>query len=160
MKSFARILIVLTVLCFPLGVLAQKPQASTGAGAPQQQVSAPTPQAGHVFRPSSDTAPPGYAHTTFVLLSLDGKTPARFSTPQAIRTEGPAGTEPAIALTEIAETPQSMGCIYVSSPLSTGCIPNYNSGSGGPSSAGYGAIALVDAGDDPTAASDIAAFDS
>jgi len=159
MKSFARILIVLTVLCFPLGVLAQQPQASTGKGAPQV-VSAPSHQAGYVIRPSSDTAPPGYAHTTYVLGSLDGKTPARFSTPQAIVTPGPAGAEPDITLFEEPETPQSMGCIYVSSPVSTGCIPNYSSGSGGPSSLGYGAIALVDAYDNPTAAADLAEFDS
>jgi len=48
----------------------------------------------------------------------------------------------------------------VGSPVSTGCVPNYNAGSGGPSSLGYGAIALVDAGDDPSAATDLAAFDS
>jgi subtilase family serine protease len=48
----------------------------------------------------------------------------------------------------------------VKSPSSSGCIPNYTSGSGGPTAAGYGAIALVDAFDNPDASSDLAAFDS
>jgi subtilase family serine protease len=59
-----------------------------------------------------------------------------------------------------AETPASMGCIYVGSPLTDGCIPNYSAGSGGPSDAGYGAIAIVDAFDNPTAATDLATFDA
>jgi subtilase family serine protease len=61
---------------------------------------------------------------------------------------------------EEAETPQSLGCLYIGNPASAGCIPNYNLGSGGPSAAGYGAIALVDAFDNPSAASDLTAFDS
>jgi subtilase family serine protease len=50
-----------------------------------------------------------------------------------------------------------MGCLYVGSPKNTGCVPKYT---GGPSKAGYGAIVIVDAYDNPNASSDLAVFDS
>jgi kumamolisin len=103
---------------------------------------------------SSKEQPAGHVHTTYVLHSLDGKRPTVLKTPMSLSAIMPAGT------TEEAETPQSLGCLYVSSPNTAGCIPNYASGSGGPSAAGYGAIALVDAYDNPDAATDLAAFDS
>ena len=43
------------------------------------------------------------------------------------------------------------------SPVGTPCTPSFNA-KGGPSAKGYGAIALVDAYDNPNAASDLAAF--
>jgi len=52
-----------------------------------------------------------------------------------------------------------MGCVYAASPNYAGCIPSFND-IGGPSAAGYGAIAIVDAFENPNAASDLATFDS
>jgi kumamolisin len=103
---------------------------------------------------SSKEQPAGRVHTTYVLHSVDGNKPSGSKAPAALTSIAPAGT------IEEAETPQSLGCIYVGSPSSSGCIPNYNPSSGGPSAAGYGAIALVDAFDNPNAATDLQAFDS
>jgi subtilase family serine protease len=64
------------------------------------------------------------------------------------------------------ETPHSLGCVYKIPNLSgssTYCYPGTfaaAAGSGGPSKGGWGAIALVDAYDNPDAASNLAAFDS
>jgi kumamolisin len=57
-----------------------------------------------------------------------------------------------------AETPASMACVYGVGPTFAGCQPstaNKNHATGG-----WGAIALVDAYDDPHAAADLATFDS
>jgi len=149
-----RIAVAVSVLSVALGALAQEtPRSATGQAVPLQ-TSTPTPQSGYIFRPESSKAQPGRVHTTYVLRSNDGNKPVGLQTPGPLSTVGPLST------TEEAETPQSLGCVYVGSPSSGGCIPNYNSGSGGPSAAGYGAIALVDAYDNPDASSDLAAFDS
>lgn len=135
-----------------LGALGQE------TGGTKQPMAMPTseatPQAGHVYIPESNREIPGRVHTTYVLRSTDGGKPMGLKSPMALSTVGP------LATTEEAETPQSLGCLYVKSPNSSGCIPNYNSGSGGPTNLGYGAIVLVDAYDNPDAASDLAAFDS
>jgi hypothetical protein len=140
-------------------------QGSSGTGtASGQQTTAPTLQAGYVVRPESDKAQPGYAHTNYVLRSLDGINPLVLRAPEAVEVPGPViditeeGVIVPLTTTEEEETPQSMGCLYVGSPSSAGCVPTY--GTGGPSSAGYGAIALVDAFDNPDASSDLATFDS
>jgi subtilase family serine protease len=57
-----------------------------------------------------------------------------------------------------AETPASMGCVYQVGPIYAGCKPS-TGGTNHPSG-GWGAVALVDAYDDPHAASDLAYFDS
>jgi len=151
MKSM---LVAVSAFSFALGALAQ--DASRGVtGQPMPlETSAATPQAGNIYRPESSRLQPGAVHTTYVLRSTDGNKPKGLQTPMALSTIGP------LATTEEAETPQSLGCIYVGNPSSAGCIPNYSAGSGGPSSAGYGAIALVDAFDNPNASSDLSAFDS
>jgi subtilase family serine protease len=87
-----------------------------------------------------------------VLHSVDGMKPTVMSTPGAMQTAGP------LALTQLLETPNSMGCIYVKSPNSSGCVPF--AVAGGPSAAGYGAIAIVDAFDNPNAASDVTTFNA
>jgi kumamolisin len=56
------------------------------------------------------------------------------------------------------ENPASMGCVYGVGPAYAGCKPS-TGGSNHPTG-GWGAIALVDAYDDPTAASDLAHFSS
>jgi subtilase family serine protease len=57
-----------------------------------------------------------------------------------------------------AETPASMGCVYKVGPSYSGCKPS-TGGSKHPTG-GWGAIALVDAYDNPKAASDLAHFSS
>jgi subtilase family serine protease len=55
-----------------------------------------------------------------------------------------------------AETPASMGCVYKVGPIYTGCNPA-TGGTNHPTG-GWGAVALVDAYDNPHAASDLAFF--
>jgi subtilase family serine protease len=55
------------------------------------------------------------------------------------------------------ETPASLGCVYQVGPTYAGCVPNFNTPLSHPAG-GWGAIALVDAYDNPNAASDIRAF--
>ena len=55
-----------------------------------------------------------------------------------------------------AETPASMACVYKVGKAYAGCVPTNNSAYN--ATGGWGAIALVDAYDDPTAASDLAYF--
>jgi subtilase family serine protease len=169
MKCSTRIVVVMTAmtaLFVARDALAQ--QASTGSGT-GPQISARSQQAGFAYVPPSSQPRPGlFAHTNYVLRTVTGGKPAGVLAPSAdafggkLSTLAPPsdGAGPNITLTQMAETPASMGCIYVQSPVHAGCVPNYASGSGGPSSAGYGAIAIVDAYHNPTAASDLATFDA
>lgn len=151
-----KIAVAVSTVLFALGAVAQN-AGSTGKASPARTSEA-TPQAGHIFVPESSKEQPGdagmRAHTLYVLHSTDGSKPKGLSIPTAQGVVGP------LATTMEAETPQSLGCLYVGSPVSAGCVPNYASGSGGPTAAGYGAIALVDAFDNPTAATDLANFDA
>ena len=152
MRSAMKVAVAVSVVCSTLGALAQS--GSTGRAVPVVVAGEATPQSGYVFVPeSSKEQPAGRVHTTYVLRSSDGNKPMGLKTPMSMNTTAPAAAE-------MAETPQSLGCLYVASPSSAGCIPNYSAGSGGPTAAGYGAIALVDAFDNPNAATDLAAFDS
>ena len=93
-------------------------------------------------------------HTNIVFRSFDGTSkPTHLSSPAEVANFGP------LAIDQVEETPQSLGCLYLSSPKSVGCIPNYGM-SHGPSAGGSYAIALVDAYDDPTAATDLKTFDA
>ena len=152
MRSFG---IAVSLLSIALGAMAQEtPRASTGQALPLP-TSERTPQSGYLYTPqSSKEQPAGRLHTTYVLRSLDGNQPVVLHAPMSLSSIAPSGT------IEEAETPQSLGCLYVGSPSSAGCIPNYNPSSGGPSAAGYGAIALVDAFDNPNASTDLQAFDT
>jgi kumamolisin len=154
MKTALKVALATSVVCSALGLMAQQEPGGTGRAVPLN-TSEPTAQAGAIFTPeSSKPQPDGRAHTTYVLRSLDGNKPVIVTTPMSLNAVGAAST------TEEAETPQSLGCLYVNSPSSAGCVPNYNTGSGGPTAAGYGAIALVDAYDNPDAATDLQAFDT
>jgi kumamolisin len=165
MKCTAKIAAAVAVLAF--GLAAQAQQTSTGTASKSsspQQMTVPTPQAGYFYVPeSSKQTPPGFYHTNYVIRTMDGKKPAGLSAPKdSGAVYGPViaaedGIGPLITTEEIAETPDSMGCLYVHSPSSSGCVPKYV---GGPSSGGYGAIALVDAYDNPDAATDLSTFDS
>ena len=136
MRSAMKAVVAVSVALSTLGAVGQ--EAGGTKGVAPEAASEATPQAGYVFVPESSKEQPGRVHTTYVLRSFDGKQPAGLTAPMSLGTVAPAGT------TEEAETPQSLGCLYVSSPVSAGCVPNYNSCSGGPSAAGYGAIALVE----------------
>lgn len=165
MKTLVKLMLLATAAGFVLVAQAQQEKGHTTATS-SSLTTKPSPQAGCFVVPSSSKVnSKNEAHTNYLLASLDCKTPLIVSTPAAFRVLGPTipspdGISPAITTFEEAETPQSMGCHYVSSPLSTGCIPNYNPSSGGPSAAGYGAIAIVDAYDNPDAATDLSTFDS
>jgi len=153
--------LVVAVCAFSLTLGASAQDTSRGGnGQPLAlETGEATPQAGFIFRPESSKPKPGGVHTTYVLRSVDGTKPLVVKAPAAMEPAVLSSISP-LATTELAETPQSLGCLYVASPNSAGCIPNYSSGSGGPIAAGYGAIALVDAYDNPNAASDLAAFNS
>lgn len=92
-------------------------------------------------------------HTDIVFRSPDGNMPKGTPAP-----ENPA--ESPLTVGQYVETPASLGCLYVGSPVIAGggCVPTVAAGTGGPSAAGWGAIALVDAYDNPDAASDLATF--
>ena len=129
---------------------------STGQVSQPAQDSVPTPQNGHIYIPgSSREQPEGHAHTTLVMYSTDGNKPARLEPPFDQEIPGPLGT------VQMFETPSSLGCLYVGSPApgSPGCIPSFTT-TGGPSLAGYGAIVVVDAYDNPTAGFDLNTFDT
>ena len=64
----------------------------------------------------------------------------------------------AIADYTFAETPASMGCVYKVGPAYTGCEPS--TGGVKHATGGWGAIAVVEAYDDPHIASDLAYFDT
>ena len=155
-KRAAKSALAVSIAFTTLGVLGQEPGSTARATMSSAIASPATPQAGNVFMPeSSKQQPAGFAHTNYVLRATSGNQPmARLNSPMAVGAVGP------LATTLLAETPQSLGCLYVKSPSTSGCIPNYNPGSGGPSAAGYGAIALVDAFDNPNAASDMQTFDA
>ena len=99
------------------------------------------PQGSVIIPPSSISRPGKAAHTNFKIFI-------------------PAGHQVSSAVPDytFAETPASLGCVYGVGPVYTGCKPS-TGGTYHPSG-GWGAIALVDAYDDPKAASDLAAFDS
>lgn len=151
--------IVVGVVLLALGAMAQTADLQQG-----NATKGTAPQA--AARPAKDWIVPDTsvqrpedaglrAHTNIVFKSLDGSNkPTHAVTPEA----APDVT----CCQQIVQTPASLGCIYLSTPkkLSTGCKPSVASGTGGPSAGGWGAIALVDAYDNPDAATDLATFDS
>lgn len=149
-----------------LGAAGPQAGAAQRAGVPAQKtVLAPaTPQAGCFVTPATNSDRP--FHTNYLLASVNCSAPLVAKQPGALRTQGPmvmiqedGGAVPTSTFEE-AETPQSVGCLYVQSPNSPGCVPNYASGSGGPVAKGYGAIVIVDAYDNPDAATDLSTFDT
>lgn len=101
-----------------------------------------SPRRGRVIVPETSIERPAdagvRAHTNH-LIFVPESAQATFSTPSG-------------------ETPASLGCVYqVVSPLATGCTIAASSLN---PNGGAGAIALVDAYDDPTAANDLAVFSS
>jgi subtilase family serine protease len=99
-----------------------------------------------VYVPSSSIERGGdagrFAHTDYVLFSPNGGPPEPMTSPS----------------NTYAETPASLGCVYKVGPIYTGCSPA-TGGTNHPTG-GWGAIALVDAYDNPNAATDISTFDT
>lgn len=129
---------------------------STFAGAQMvpgsRQLPATAPAGPHNWiTPESSIERPGdagvRAHTNWVFGTSNGK---------VIET-GVQGN--AVAPITHYETPSSMACLYKITPHTGPCAPNINS-PGGVTSGGWGAIALVDAYDNPYAASELATFDA
>jgi hypothetical protein len=160
MSILTKVMVAATALFLALASAAQETAPGQGRGPDEvQQSVARSPQAGHIFTPASSIERPEDAgvrfHTNYVLHSFDGIKPTVLKSPAPLTVH--STINPNITTTEASETPDSMGCLYVHSPNIAGCIPQYI---GGPSSAGWGAIALVDAYDNPDAASDLATFDT
>jgi len=152
--------------CFALAVLVSLAlSAAAQDGARQQGMATSGAPPAATARPTPDWVVPTHsierpedaglrAHTNIVFRSLDGTNkPTRVQSPQAAPVAPPSTVQ-------YVESPSSLGCLYVKSPATSGCVPNLSANSGGPSAAGWGAIALVDAYDNPDAASDLATFDS
>lgn len=81
-----------------------------------------------------------FAHTNVAISSPDGVKPHASVAPDLTETE----------------TPASMGCVYKTGPIYTGCNPA-TGGTKHPAG-GWGAIAIVDAFDNPYAATELATF--
>lgn len=143
------------LLVFALGIcelaVAQEEHTPDEALAPTQQI-APTYQApqraifvpqGTVMTPASSVARPEdaglFAHTNYHIFVPSG---SQMSSPSPNFT--------------FAETPASLGCVYRVGPVYAGCNPA-TGGTNHPTG-GWGAIALVDAYDNPNAAADLATF--
>ena len=118
------------------------PEQPTAQQEPAQLPSGIFRPHGTVITPPSSVSSPGKGvHTNFKIFVPAGH---QLSSPSPDYT--------------FAETPASMGCVYQVGPIYAGCNPA-TGGTNHPTG-GWGAIALVDAYDDPRAASDLAYFDS
>ncbi len=98
--------------------------------------------------PSGLTTKPGFAHTTVV-----AGIPPKGGFPKAAR---PLVVGPPFA-GYLAETPASIACVYRLVAVASGCEPNTVTTN---TSGGSRAIAIVDAFDNPNAATDLAAYDA
>jgi kumamolisin len=130
MKQFFRMCMIVGVMT--VGVALFLGVASSPAAAQERKVSVFN---GHrIIYPNSSIPKPGHLHTNYFFVDSDQ--------PQA----GPQSG---------VETPGSVACVYelVSGPTGCPISTSTNVPTGG-----VGAIAVVDAGDYPTAASDLAAF--
>jgi len=151
MKQTGVVLLVI-VLCCTLGAFAQKlpgsgnATATTKAAPPQNWITPAT----SVARAEDAGV---RAHTNYVLAKgVDG---------MAARPET-LGVTPNVSTVTHYETPSSMACVYKipSNGNTSGCVPAHVAGSGGPQKGGWGAIAIVDAFDNPYAATELNTFTS
>ncbi len=107
---------------------------------------APNPLGWEVGYPASNVVQPSHFHTFLKALIPPGG---------AYKGVGPMTGPPASGY--LAETPASLGCVYRETKVASGCNPNVVTTN---PAGGSKAIALVDAGDYVTAASDLATFDT
>jgi kumamolisin len=142
--------VLAVAVVFTMGAVAQKlpgsGQAAAAAAAPAGPHNWITP-ASSVER----AADAGLrAHTNWVFGSANGQ----------VVEAGAQGVGNFVTTTQHYETPSSMACLYKIPGNSGTCIPSFAAGTGGPQKGGWGAIAIVDAYDNPHAASELATFDS
>jgi hypothetical protein len=144
-KLFAQAVLLSTSLAFSGSVLAQD-----AARTPEQPTAQQQPQA----LPVGISKPQG----TFITPAISD--PTRRGVHTNYKVFVPSGRPIASAVPDFtfAETPASLGCVYKVGPNYAGCNPT-TGGTQHPAG-GWGAIAVVDAYDDPKAASDLAFFDS
>jgi hypothetical protein len=108
--------------------------------APVEAAAAIYKRKGTVFTPLGSVSRPGKGvHTNFKIFVPAGH-----------------GISSAVPDDTFAETPASMGCVYGVEPAYAGCNPT--AGSTAHPGGGWGAIAVVDAYDDPTATADLTFF--
>ena len=145
--AFAVLLSFAFASCFAVAQEA----GSSEAKAPAQPTVQSQPQAlppgistpkGTVITPASSNPHNRGAHTNYKIFVPQGQ--------NSISAAVPSFTFP--------ETPASIACVYKVGASFTGCNPGAGHTGGG--TGGWGAIALVDAYDHPTVASDLATFDS
>ena len=148
----SKVFAVAVLLLFAMGtsVLATAQEDMSPVQPTAQQKPAPAPSAifkhpGQVIRPESSVARPEdagiRAHTNYLLFLPEGRKMSEIN---------PENT--------YAEYPASLACVYGVGPQYAGCVPTNNSAYN--ATGGWGAIALVDAYDNPNAASDINYFSS
>jgi kumamolisin len=140
-RFFAFVLLLLLALGFYQEAVAQDESAKPKQPVVEQRPAPPPTARGTVITPPvSDPRRP--VHTNYKIFVPAGQ--------HSLSSVSPDET--------LTETPASLGCVYEVGPTYTGCSPA-NGGTNHPTG-GWGAIALVDAYDDPTAASDLAEFDT
>jgi len=148
----------LCVIAIVLGcasVTVARAAAQTAASQPTSAIMQRASTRGRVISPQSNLERPGdigiRAHTNVELMIPSGKGPSTTPVSGAVT---PASTTPAPGF--VAETPASLGCVYflVSTRVS-GCSPLTATRN---PSGGSKVIAIVDAFDDPNAATDLAIF--
>ncbi len=146
-----RLILALLVVTTVFFTLAAAGQALPGSGQATAAALPAGPQ--NFFTPASSVARPEdgglRAHTNWVFATADGQ----------IAKADPAGVGN-LAVVQHYETPKSMACVYKIPANGSSCVPSFTAGSGGPQVGGWGAIAIVDAYDNPYAASELATFNS
>jgi kumamolisin len=140
MQIVSRIPILLASCLIALAASAQENKApgEHAQAAPGTPAAGIVSRQGTVVAPASDKAAAGYAHTNYKIFVPAGH-PGPFAQPE----------------NTYAEYPDSIGCVYGVSTVYAGCVPGAN---GDHPTGGWGAIALVDAYNDPTAKSDLEYF--
>lgn len=141
MRTLTTLAIMLPAGFMAWGAWAQENRVA-GPAAPATAAVAPvSPQVyrrpGQIITPASDVRVPGQMHTNYKIFVPEGR-PLASPTPDTSY-----------------ETPASIACIYKVGPAYAGCTTANN---GDIATGGWGAIALVDAFDNPNAASDLSVF--
>lgn len=149
-----RLIAFVVLLSFALGTsmvaVAQHERTPQQPGVQQEAVPYQAPPAAAVRQPGTVITPASsmhrpedaglFAHTNYQLFAPAGRPMADIN---------PNNT--------FAEYPASLACVYKVGPAYPGCVPANN---GKHAAGGWGAIALVDAFDNPNAAADLAFFDT
>ncbi len=148
MKKFA---VTVTILIL-VGTLSTFAAAQKLPGSGQAEAAAAPAGPHNWITPESSVERPEdagvRAHTNWVFGTSNGKV-----------VEATAQSAGPDANTTHYETPASMSCVYKVAHSGTSCVPNINT-PGGPQAGGWGAIAIVDAYDNPYAAYELGVFDT